>query len=235
MAELRDMNQMSDRTSAREWLYEVSIAVDETTQRFLESTQGLRSVLEIFDPVLATTVAGLEANKFSFLLLAAQGFERLENHESPEIKYTYPGDRAERFDLAQTYQWYSDRYPLDPTQPTEWPDDVLLSFVAANPDIGSDRLVLSEPDSLLRLAGLVEEHLRSLSAARESLAAFLRERFNLEDLLALQTPVSRYDRIHAMRRMSNAVSTSYVRWFAGKPVRKFQTRAKDTGQEKDDR
>lgn len=151
MVELRDMNQMADPSLAREWLRDVSIAVDETSQRFFESTRGLRTVLEIFDPVLATTIGTLEADKFSFLLVAARGFQGLGNRESPEIKYTYPSQKGVHLDLDQAYQWHADRYPLDPTQPAEWPDDVLSSFVTANPNIESDRLVLSEPDSMLVL------------------------------------------------------------------------------------
>jgi hypothetical protein len=45
------------------------------------------------------------------------------------------------------------------------------------------------------MASLLEKHLESLSAARESLATFLRERFNIENLLSVRKPVSRFDRI----------------------------------------
>src|SRR5690242_9244041 len=72
MAELRDMIELKDPTIASEWLRNISLAVDETSQRFLEATQGLRAILEIFDPVLALTLSDMEANKLSFLLLASQ-------------------------------------------------------------------------------------------------------------------------------------------------------------------
>jgi len=101
----------------------------------------------------------------------------------------------------------------------EWPDDVLLSFMDG--EVESDRAVLRDPSSVLQMASLLEKHLESLSAARESLASFLRERFNFEDLLSVRKPVSKFDRIHTMHRMSDAVGVSYLRWFAGKPVRKF--------------
>jgi hypothetical protein len=71
------------------------------------------------------------------------------------------------------------------------------------------------------LADLLDHHLLSLTAARESLAEFLRTNFRFEDLLALKRPVSEFDRIHAMHRMSDSVGIPYVRMFAGKPPRKF--------------
>jgi hypothetical protein len=164
-----------------------------------------------------------EAHKFSFLLLAAQGFECIATEQAQEINYTHPGKRGEQLDLAGTYQWYTDRYPLDYTKPIEWPDDVLLSLVDG--EVETDRVVLRDPSSVHRMTNLVEQHLQSLSAARESLSAFLRGWFKLEDLLSMQSPVLKFDRIHAMHRMSDALSVSYLRWFAGKPIRKIPSRA----------
>jgi hypothetical protein len=70
-------------------------------------------------------------------------------------------------------------------------------------EVESDRAVLRDPSSVLQMASLLEKHLESLSAARESLATFLRERFNIEDLLSVRKPVSKFDRIHTMHRMSD--------------------------------
>jgi RNA polymerase sigma-70 factor, ECF subfamily len=67
--------------------------------------------------------------------------------------------------------------------------------VADETDIESDRVTLRKPESILRLINLLEQHVRQLSTARESLAAFLRQRF--------------------MHRMSEAVGVSYLRLFAG--------------------
>jgi hypothetical protein len=82
-----------------------------------------------------------------------------------------------------------------------------------------------------RLADLLEKHVQSLSSAREGLAALLRQNFKMEDLLAVQAPVTRFDRMHASRRMSDAAHVSYIRFFAGKPVRRIRTprRSETTG------
>lgn len=228
IVELRDMAEANDPTVPAEWLREVSIAVDETSQRFLEATQGLCEVLEIFDPVLALSVGSLEAHKFSFLLMAAQGFEPVERGEAMEVKYTQPGRQESELDLAKTYEWYAERYPLDVSKPLEWPDEVLLSFLSDD-GLQHDRLTLSQPESMIRLANLLDKHLRSLSTAREGLAALLRARFNLEDLLAVQEPVNTFDRTHVMYRMSDAVRVPYVRLFAGKPPHRFRPQDKPGG------
>lgn len=224
IVELQDIAEARDPTVSGEWLRDVSIAVDETSQRFLEATLGLSNTIEIFDPVLALAVGALEAHKFSFLLIAAQGFERVvENGEITGINYTWPGGRANELDLDKTYQWYADRYPIDYSRPVEWPEDVLLSFVNED-DYEQERLNLKNPESVDRLAALLRGHLGALSNARERMAAFLRDRFSFEDVLAVQQPVKESDRIHVMHRMSNASRVPYTRLFAGKPPRRIQAR-----------
>lgn len=217
--EVRYMSREDEATTVTEWLRNISYAVDETSQRFLESTQGLRTVLQIYDPALAETVSDLEANKFSFLLEAANGFKVLNEKESREIEYTYPTKDVSRDSLLRSYQWYLS-HPLDGVGQTEWPEDVLLNFVVLD-DVKSERVKLDDPDAMLRFATLLEHHVQSLTVARESLAELIRQRFSLEDLLALKAPVRNFDRIHAMHRMSDAVSVPYLRFFAGQPVRKF--------------
>ena len=223
MVELRDMTEVDDPSVSAEWLNNISIAVDETSERFLESTQGLYEVLSIFDPVLAQAVAGLEANKFSFLLIAANGFEpQVENGQLRAVKYTSPGSREGELDLESTYQWYADHRALEYSGLVEWPNDVLMNFVDES-DLEEGRLTLNEPESLKRLAELIENHIESLSTAREGLASFVRQNFKIEDLLAIQKPFTRFDRVHTNLRMSNAIRVSYLRYFAGKPIRKIRT------------
>ena len=220
--ELRAIIQEKDPTLSREWFRDISAAIDETSQRFLEATQGLLEILRIFDPVLADTVSSLEAHKFSFLLIAARGFETVgDKNESTEIEYTRPSDQLSSLDLMENYNWYAAQRPLDHSKTIEWPSGVMLSFVADETDIRNERLNLRDAESMNRLADLLEHHLKSLSEARESLTKFLRENFTIDDLLAFQRPASQLDRIHAMYRMSDAVAIPYVRWFAGKPPRKF--------------
>jgi hypothetical protein len=215
--ELRAMTQEQDPSVSREWLRKTSDTVDETSQRFLEATHGLFETLKIFDPVLASTVSGLEAGKFSFLLVAVHGFERLGD-DNELIQYTQPSDQANSIDLAQNYKWYAENDSC--TGQIEWPEGVALSFIDTD-DTKSDRLDLRDPVSLTRLADLIERHIQSLSAARESLAKFLRENFKFEDVLALQRPIPRFDRTHVMHRMSDSVGIPHMRMFAGKPTRKF--------------
>jgi hypothetical protein len=222
IVELREMTEVGDPSVSAEWLRDISIAIDETSERFLEATLGLTEVLRIFDPLLAQAVSGLEAHKFSFLLIAANGFEpQLENSQIRTIKYTSPGPRESELDFAGTYQWYADHEPLDYSRPIEWPNDVLMNFANEN-DLAEDRLALAEPESMNRLADLLEKHIESLSAAREGLAGFLRQNFKMEDLLAVQEPIIGFDRIHSNRRMSDAVRVSYLRYFAGRPIRKIR-------------
>jgi hypothetical protein len=222
IVELREMTKVSDPEVSAEWLRDISIAIDETSERFLEATQGLTGVLSIFDPVLAQAVSGLEANKFSFLLVAANGFEpQLENGQIRAVKYTSPGSREDELDLASTYQWYADHQPIDYSRPVEWPNDVLMNF-AEEGGLEEGRLTLVEPESLKQLADLIKKHVKSLSAARDGLASFFRQNFKIEDLLAVQEPITKFDRIHSMNRMSDAVHVSYLRYFAGKPIRKIR-------------
>lgn len=103
----------------------------------------------------------------------------------------------------------------------DWPDDVLWSFVNASYDLDSDKLVLNEPESMLRFADMLDRHVRVFSEARKGLAVFLRERFTVDDLLAVRKPSLRDDRIHSMFRTSDSVRVSYLRWFGEKPVRRF--------------
>jgi hypothetical protein len=215
--ELRAMTQEQDSAVSREWLRETSDTIDETSQRFLEATHGLFETLKIFDPVLASTVSGLEASKFSFLLVAVHGFERI-GEDNEVIQYTQPSDQANSLDLGQNYKWYGENNSR--SGPIEWPEGVALSFIDMD-DTKSDRLNLRDPVSMTRLANVVEHHVQTLSAARESLAKFLRESFKFEDVLALQRPISRFDRTHVMYRMSDSVGIPYMRMFAGKPMRKF--------------
>jgi hypothetical protein len=215
--ELRAMSQEQDPTVCRDWLHEASDTIDETSQRFLEATHGLLETLKIFDPVLVSAVSGLEASKFSFLMIAVRGFERLGDH-GEVVEYTQPSDRANSIDLAANYKWYVE-HDLG-SGPIEWPDEVALSFIDEE-DTKSDRVSLREPASMNRLADLIEQHLQSLSAAREGLAQYLRENSKFEDLLALQRPVSKFDRLRVMHRMSDSVGIAYTRMFAGKPMRKF--------------
>ncbi|MGC2530360.1 MAG: hypothetical protein WA639_21645 [Candidatus Acidiferrum sp.] len=217
MIELRAMTQEEDPAISREWLRETSNTIDETSQRFLEATHGLFETLKIFDPILASTVSGLEASKFSFLLVAVHGFERTGD-DNEVIQYTQPSDEANSFDLAENYKWYAENDTR--SGPIEWPERVALSFVDMD-DTKSDRLNLRDPASMTRLADLIELHIQSLSAARESLAKFLRENFKFEDVLALQRPISQFDRTHVMHRMSDSVGIPYMRMFAGKPMRTF--------------
>ena len=219
--ELRAMIHENDPTVSREWLRDISTAIDETSQRFLEATQGLLETLKIFDPTLARTVSGLEAHKFSFLLIAAHGFEPIrDKNEITEIEYTQPSDEANALDLTENYNWYATHDLTDPSQPVEWPSGVAQGFVDET-DTKSDRVNLRDAESMNRLANLLDHHVQSLSTARESLAKFLQGNFRFEDLLALQQPISQFDRIHTMKRMSASVGIPYVRMFAGKPPRKF--------------
>ena len=234
IVELREMTAVADPSVSAEWLSYISIAVDETSERFLEATQGLIEAIRIFDPLLAQAVSGLEAHKFSFLLIAANGFEpQWENGQIQAVKYTSPGPREDELDLASTYQWHADHSPLDYSTPIEWPNDVLMSFVDET-DLEEGRLTLAEPESMSRLADLVEKHIESLTAAREALARFLRQNFKMEDLLAVQEPITAFDRIHASLRMSDAIRVSRLRWFAGKPIRKIRApqTAEKTGETK---
>lgn len=73
-----------------------------------------------------------------------------------------------------------------------------------------------------RLAELIEKHIESLTAARVKLAGFLSQNFKIEDLLAVQEPITKFDRNHASLRMSDAIRVSYLRFFAGKPIRKIR-------------
>lgn len=232
IVELREMATANDPTVSAEWLRDVSMAIDETSERFLEATQGLTEVLEIFDPVLAQTVSGLEANKFSFPLIAANGFEpQIANDQIQAVKYPSPRTQLDELDFAGTYQWHADHRQLDYSRPIEWPNDVLINFLDES-HLEEGRLTLAEPESMNRLADLVEKHNAFLSAAREGLALFLRQNFKMEDLLALQVPMTRFDRIHAMHRMSDAVRISYLRFFAGKPVRSIRAPRKAEGTDK---
>ena len=129
IVELCEMTESVDPSVLAEWLSNISIAVDETSERFLEATQGLIDVLTIFDPVLAQAVSGLEPHKFSFLLIAANGFQPQLENGAQAVKYTSPGPREDELDLAKTYQWYADHTPLDYSAPIEWPNDVLMNFV----------------------------------------------------------------------------------------------------------
>ena len=221
IVELREMTESADPSVSAEWLSNISIAVDETSERFLEATQGLIDVLTIFDPVLAQAVSGLEAHKFSSLLIAANGFEPQLENGAQAVKYTSPGPREDELDLAKTYQWYADHTPLDHSAPIEWPNDVLMNFVDES-DLKVARLNLSEPESMSRLAELIEKHIESLTAARVKLAGFLSQNFKIEDLLAVQEPITKFDRNHASLRMSDAIRVSYLRFFAGKPIRKIR-------------
>src|ERR1700720_4870779 len=161
--ELRAMIQEKDPTVSRDWLSDIAAAIDETSQRFLEATQGLMEILRIFDPVLADTVSTLEAHKFSFLLIAARGFEPVrDKNEITEIEYTQPNDQLSSLDLMENYNWYAAHYPLDYSKPIEWPSGVMLSFVA-DENIRSERLNLRDAESMNRLADLLEHHVRSLS------------------------------------------------------------------------
>lgn len=222
IVELREMTKVNDPTVSAEWLRDISFTVDETSERFLEATQGLTEVLGIFDPVLAKAVSGLEASKFSFLLIAANGFQpQPENGQIQAVKYTSPGPREDELDLSSAYQWHADHQSVDYSRPIEWPDDVLMNL-ADESDLEEGRLTLAEPESMNRLADLLEKHNESLSSAREGLARFLRQNFKMEDLLAVQEPIARLDRIHVMNRMSDAARISYLRYFAGKPIRKIR-------------
>lgn len=221
--ELRDLLVEPDPTTSREWMYDVTTTIDETSERFLEATQGLLEVLNIFDPVLAETLCGLEAHKFSFLIIAARGFEPLvEGNDLQRVNYTHPAASVATLDLGADYQWYLDRYPRDLTKPLEWPHGASLNALGQE-DIAEDFFTPRDPQSMLRLANLLDEHVKTLTAARKGLATLLRERFTLEDLLALQQPISQFNRIHAMRRMSESLAVPYTRWFAGKPVRRIRT------------
>jgi hypothetical protein len=214
--ELRALNQEQDPSVPRDWLREATCSIDETSQRFLEATHGLIETLRIFDPVLASTVSGLEANKFSFLMLAVRGFERVGD-DNDVVEYTQPSEEANSLDLTANYKWH-DENDGNPG-PIEWPDGVALSLIDID-DTEIDRLNLREPASLTRLADMIERHLQSLTAARESLARFLRDSFKFEDVLAVQRPIPQFDRIHVMHRMSNSVGIPYMRMFAGRPIRK---------------
>jgi len=221
IVELRYMCESDDPSVSAEWLREASLTVDETSQRFLEATLGLCDVLDIFDPLLSHTVCALEAHKFSFLLIAAQGFEpAVQNGQITEVRYTEPGARASELDLERTYRWYADRYPLDTSRPLEWPEDVLLGFVNED-DYNHDRLTMREPESIVRFANLLENHLHALTLARTELASLLRAKFSIEDLLAVQAPVDRFDRMHVNHRMSDSSRVPYVRMFAGRPARRI--------------
>jgi hypothetical protein len=215
--ELRALSQEQDPSVPRDWLREATCAIDETSQRFLEATHGLIETLGIFDPVLASTVSGLEATKFSFLMIAVRGFERVDT-DNDVVEYTQPSEQANSLDLTANYIWHAENDGN--SGPIEWPQGVALSFIDID-DTKIDRLNLREPASLVRLADMIERHLQSLTAARESLAKFLRDNFKFEDVLALQRPIPQFDRIHVMHRMSDSVGVPYMRMFAGKPIRKF--------------
>ncbi len=227
IVELKYIVATNDPSIQRDWLREISVAVDETSQRFLEATLGLGEVLRIFDSVLASTVSALEAGKFSFLILAAHGFE-LEGKDanSEGIKYTYPKPDLESLDLQQYYRWYEEHYPLDATDSLEWPEWVICGYVQED-DVCEDRVVLREPKSADRLLSLLTEHLAKIGVAREQLGEFLRKHFTSQDLLAMRSPVQQFDRLHVMYRMSDAVGTTYTRFFASRPARRIQMQQDD--------
>lgn len=220
IVELESISLQEDKSVEIEWLRNVATAVDETSQRFLETTVGLRDVLKIFDPILASTISDLEAHKFSFLILASDGFKLVDQNEScDEIVYTFPSERLDTLDLEEPYRWYKENYPLDSTKSLEWPPCVIHGFVE-DEDVVQGRICIRDPHSMSRLAVLLKKHVDALSAARRGLGDFLRQNFKIEDLLAVQSPRKQFDRIHALNRMSDSVAIAYTRWFAGKPTRR---------------
>jgi hypothetical protein len=218
VVELRAMAQSNDPEVSAEWIRNISDSAAEISQRFLEATSGLRDVLRIFDPILASTVSDLEAHKFSFLIIAARGLEPVDcDEEVAALRFTQPSDRLTSMDLTENYNWYAENYPLDSTRSLEWPSWVTWGI--ANPeDIREGVLELGDPDSLRRLADLLECHLRTLTSAREGLAALVRDEFKIEDFLAVQESKTQFDRLHAMKRTSNALAIRHVRWLSDAPT-----------------
>ena len=184
--ELKNIVDTNDPVVQRDWLDSISMAVDETSKRFIETTLGLKEILNIFDPVLASTVSCLEVHKFSFLILASQGFElELKDSNCENIRYSYPKRDLESLDLEQYYRWYEEHYPLDATNSIEWPEWVVFGYVTED-DVREDRVVLRNSDSADRLVFLLTDHLDKIVIAREQLGEFLRKNFTIHDLLAVE-------------------------------------------------
>ena len=183
--ELKQVVGVEDPAIQAKWVHDVSIAVGETSQRFLEATLGLKEILQIFDPVLASTVSDLEASKFSSLMLAAQGFEpegKSPNYDG--IKYSFPKIELETLDLDQYYLWYKEHYPLDSRTSGSWPNWVIFGYVEES-DVREDRVLLTDGHSAGRLISMLTRHLVRIAAARKQLAEFLSKHFTFQDLLAV--------------------------------------------------
>lgn len=211
-----------DSTVSKEWFNDVSIAVDETSERFLEASDQIVESIEIFDPPLALTVSDLSAHKFSFLVVAATGFKAFDDngYALETAEYSKPTDQAvEKLDLAGRYEWYKANYPLDATKSLEWPRWAHQSMLDVE-DVDNDFIRIKDPESLRRLIETLDIHVKTLSDAREKFAAFFRSNFSVEDLLAIREPIRQYDRLHASKRMSDALHLPYSRYFAGKPTRR---------------
>ncbi|HMJ54624.1 MAG TPA: hypothetical protein VK540_21230 [Polyangiaceae bacterium] len=215
LSEIEVMIREDDPSVSAEWLRNVSLALEGRSELFLDSSYGIRDVLSVIDPALANAVAELEAGKSSFLIMASHGIEpEFEENMVTAVKYTYPKAGVDDFDLEAHYKWYAEHYPLSNSSPVNWPSWALHGFIQRD-EVCEDRLVLRDPHSMQRFAALVQHQLRSLSATRDALGAFISERFTLEDLLAVGKVVSAYDPVHSTVRMSEATSIAPGRWRTG--------------------
>ena len=219
LVELRYLRDQVNAELRAEWIAQTALAVDQTSQRFVESTLGLGDALEIFDPVLAATVGDLEAHKFSFLLTASAGFTAEPKKGTPEgIRYTRPAQSLLDVPLDQRYDWYKSNWPLDARGSLDWPDWTTFGLIRGAEDVVKERLRLEDPQSVNALLEVLESHANHLQEARRRLGDLLRSNFTLEDLLAARTPRQQFDRNHVMQRQGDALGVPYTRFFMGKPA-----------------
>lgn len=218
---LEKWGEIGEPRARKEWLADLGFAIDETSQRFLESTLGIQEVLEIFDPVLAHTVSDIEAHKGSFLLLASDGFKIPPNSPGDEAIYTVPNVGGQSPDLEERYTWYQEHYPLDFAKSVEWPAWVTFGYIQdIESEVSKETLFINDQTSREHLVQLLKSHQVTLAKARTGLGYFIRRHFTVDDLLAVREPVKTLDPLRRMHRTSEIAAAPYTRFFSGRPIRR---------------
>lgn len=185
---------MIDGLAREAWLFNLDSDVSRLSNEFLNLTDKLHEVLNIFDPNLSLALSELRYYKFALLVAASHSFKRTSDDEDSVamIEYQYPDDKMLDISFEEHYRWilsnpdYFKKTYYDDSE-LEWPQNVLLGSAGAYDLIEEDSVkrgtIEEQREDIERLRRILKLHAEVISQANKRLREFIAVNFSIADVL----------------------------------------------------
>ena len=185
-----------DDNSSVMLIQEVSIserAVQAESQTLIDSLVALGPVLSIFDPTLHRSLDIVCEGKSNILYEASRSLviEKEEgSYRLVRLRFKSPSDKLLELDIESHYRWLQENPHRANWKNLEWPQRLLIKSQLDDAFADSEiDFNVSSNEIISDLKKKLEQHLKLLSAARESLKHLIKQKLSLDDVLYVSSKI----------------------------------------------